>query len=236
MSSGWKKGLYLLGLTGIFCAGWMLHQKMKGIKMDVAAEAVQPKEQEEGAVLETRKIALTFDDGPHSVYTEEMLNVLEEAEVPATFFLLGQNIEGREELVQKIAEKGHLIGNHTMDHVQLNHQTYEKALEQIRASNQVISQITGQTPVYIRPPFGEWSKELQEEVDMTAVLWDVDPVDWKVKNTETVVKRILKNARDGDIILLHDVYGTSVDAALEIVDQMRAEGYEFVTVDEIILD
>ena len=71
---------------------------------------------------------------------------------------------------------------------------------------------------------------------MTAVLWDVDPVDWKVKNTDTVVKRILKNARDGDIILLHDVYGTSVDAALEIVDQMRAEGYEFVTVDEIILD
>ena len=135
-----------------------------------------------------------------------------------------------------MADEGHLIGNHTMDHVQLNHQTYDKALEQIRQSNQIISQITGQTPVYIRPPFGEWSKELQEEVDMTAVLWDVDPVDWKVKNTETVVKRILKNARDGDIILLHDVYGTSVDAALEIVDQMQAEGYEFVTVDEIILD
>ena len=135
-----------------------------------------------------------------------------------------------------MAEEGHLIGNHTMDHVRLNHKTYEEAIEQIRQSNQIISQITGQTPQYIRPPFGEWSKELQEEVDMTAVLWDVDPVDWKVKNTEIVVKRILKNARDGDIILLHDVYGTSVDAALEIVDQMQAEGYEFVTVDEIILD
>lgn len=181
-------------------------------------------------------VALTFDDGPHPVYTERLLDGLKERNVKATFFLIGKSADKYPDLVKRMAEEGHLIGNHTMDHVQLNHQTYEKALEQIRKSNQVISQITGQTPRYIRPPFGEWSKELEEEVDMTAVLWDVDPVDWKVKNTETVVKRILKNAGEGDIILLHDVYGTSVDAALEIIDQMRAEGYEFVTVDEIILD
>ena len=183
-----------------------------------------------------KMVALTFDDGPHPVYTERLLDGLKKRNVKATFFLIGKSADKYPELVKRMAEEGHLIGNHTMDHVRLNHQTYEKALEQIRESNQVLSQITGQTPVYIRPPFGEWSKELQEEVDMTAVLWDVDPVDWKVKNTETVVKRILKNAQDGDIILLHDVYGTSVDAALEIVDQMQAEGYEFVTVDEIILD
>lgn len=183
-----------------------------------------------------KMVALTFDDGPHPVYTERLLDGLKERDVKATFFLIGKSADKYPDLVKRMAEEGHLIGNHTMDHVQLNHKTYEEAIEQIRQSNQIISQITGQTPQYIRPPFGEWSKELQEEVDMTAVLWDVDPVDWKVKNTDTVVKRILKNARDGDIILLHDVYGTSVDAALEIVDQMRAEGYEFVTVDEIILD
>lgn len=181
-------------------------------------------------------VALTFDDGPHPVYTERLLDGLKERNVKATFFLIGKSADKYPDLVKRMAEEGHLIGNHTMDHVQLNHQTYDQALEQIRQSNQVITRITGQTPRYIRPPFGEWSKELEEEVDMTAVLWDVDPVDWKVKNTETVVKRILKNAGEGDIILLHDVYGTSVDAALEIVDQMRAEGYEFVTVDEIILD
>ena len=183
-----------------------------------------------------KMVALTFDDGPHPVYTERLLDGLKKRNVKATFFLIGKSADKYPELVKRMAEEGHLIGNHTMDHVQLNHKTYEEAIEQIRQSNQIISQITGQTPQYIRPPFGEWSKELQEEVDMTAVLWDVDPVDWKVKNTEIVVKRILKNARDGDIILLHDVYGTSVDAALEIVDQMQAEGYEFVTVDEIILD
>ena len=181
-------------------------------------------------------VALTFDDGPHPVYTERLLDGLKERNVKATFFLIGKSADKYPDLVKRMAEEGHLIGNHTMDHVQLNHQTYDQALEQIRQSNQVITKITGQTPRYIRPPFGEWSKELEEEVDMTAVLWDVDPVDWKVKNTETVVKRILKNAGEGDIILLHDVYGTSVDAALEIIDQMRAEGYEFVTVDEIILD
>ena len=181
-------------------------------------------------------VALTFDDGPHPVYTERLLDGLKERNVKATFFLIGKSADKYPDLVKRMAEEGHLIGNHTMDHVQLNHQTYDQALEQIRQSNQVITKITGQTPRYIRPPFGEWSRELEEEVDMTAVLWDVDPVDWKVKNTETVVKRILKNTGEGDIILLHDVYGTSVDAALEIVDRMRAEGYEFVTVDEIILD
>ena len=186
--------------------------------------------------FDRKMVALTFDDGPHPVYTERLLDGLKKRNVKATFFLIGKSADKYPELVKRMAEEGHLIGNHTMDHVRLNHKTYEEAIEQIRQSNQIISQITGQTPQYIRPPFGEWSKELQEEVDMTAVLWDVDPVDWKVKNTEIVVKRILKNARDGDIILLHDVYGTSVDAALEIVDQMQAEGYEFVTVDEIILD
>ena len=219
---------YLFGITLLVSACLILWGLQKGAGSLYVSSPEDYSDQ--------KLVALTFDDGPHPVYTERLLDGLKKRNVKVTFFLIGKSADKYPDLVKRMAEEGHLIGNHTMDHVQLNHQTYEKALEQIRASNQVISQITGQTPVYIRPPFGEWSKELQEEVDMTAVLWDVDPVDWKVKNTETVVKRILKNARDGDIILLHDVYGTSVDAALEIVDQMRAEGYEFVTVDEIILD
>ena len=219
---------YLFGITLLVSACLILWGLQKGAGSLYVSSPEDYSDQ--------KLVALTFDDGPHPVYTERLLDGLKKRNVKVTFFLIGKSADKYPDLVKRMAEEGHLIGNHTMDHVQLNHQTYEKALEQIRASNQVISQITGQTPVYIRPPFGEWSKELQEEVDMTAVLWDVDPVDWKVKNTETVVKRILKNARDGDIILLHDVYGTSVDAALEIVDQMRAEGYEFVTVDEIILE
>ena len=219
---------YLFGITLLVSACLILWGLQKGAGSLYVSSPEDYSDQ--------KLVALTFDDGPHPVYTERLLDGLKKRNVKVTFFLIGKSADKYPDLVKRMAEEGHLIGNHTMDHVQLNHQTYEKALEQIRASNQVISQIPGQTPVYIRPPFGEWSKELQEEVDMTAVLWDVDPVDWKVKNTETVVKRILKNARDGDIILLHDVYGTSVDAALEIVDQMRAEGYEFVTVDEIILD
>lgn len=219
---------YLLGITLLVSACLVLW----GLRGGAVSLPVSSPED----YSDQKLVALTFDDGPHPVYTERLLDGLKERNVKATFFLIGKSADKYPDLVKRMAEEGHLIGNHTMDHVQLNHQTYEKALEQIRKSNQVISQITGQTPRYIRPPFGEWSKELEEEVDMTAVLWDVDPVDWKVKNTETVVKRILKNAGEGDIILLHDVYGTSVDAALEIVDQMRAEGYEFVTVDEIILD
>ena len=189
MSSGWKKGLYLLGLTGLLCAGWILPQKMKGIKTDVAAEAVQPKEQEEGAVLETRKIALTFDDGPHSVYTEEMLNVLEEAEVPATFFLLGQNIEGREE-----------------------------------------------TPEYVRPPFGTWNEGLEENLDLIPVMWTIDTRDWTTQNVHAIVEHVVKNAGDNDIILMHDSYESTVQAAEQIIRLLKADGFEFVTVDEVLFD
>lgn len=236
MSSGWKKGLYLLGLTGIFCAGWMLHQKMKGIKMDVAAEAVQPKEQEEGAVLETRKIALTFDDGPHSVYTEEMLNVLEEAEVPATFFLLGQNIEGREELVQKIAEKGHLIGNHTFHHVQITGLSKEDACREIEETSDLIEELTGKGTEYVRPPFGTWNEGLEENLDLIPVMWTIDTRDWTTQNVHAIVEHVVKNADDNDIILMHDSYESTVQAAEQIIRLLKADGFEFVTVDEVLFD
>jgi len=189
----------------------------------------------EGAA-DQKFLALTFDDGPHPVYTEELLDGLKERNVKATFFLIGKSARENPELVKRISEEGHLIGNHTMNHVQLNRQPYEEALAEIRQANDVIRELTGEEPHYIRPPFGEWSEALANEVDMDAVLWDVDPLDWKAKNTDIVVKRIQKDSQEGDIILLHDVYGTSVEAALEIIDQFQAQGYEFVTVDEILLD
>lgn len=236
MSSGWKKGLYLLGLTGLLCAGWLLPQKMKGIKTDVAAEAVQPKEQEEGAVLETRKIALTFDDGPHSVYTEEMLNVLEEAEVPATFFLLGQNIEGREELVQKIAEKGHLIGNHTFHHVQITGLSKEDACREIEETSDLIEELTGKGTEYVRPPFGTWNEGLEENLDLIPVMWTIDTRDWTTQNVHAIVEHVVKNAGDNDIILMHDSYESTVQAAEQIIRLLKADGFEFVTVDEVLFD
>lgn len=183
-----------------------------------------------------KKIALTFDDGPHPYYTEMLLDGLAERGVKATFFLIGSNIEGQEELVLRMHEEGHLIGSHTYSHVQLTKLEREEACEEIRRTNEVIANITGETPVYIRPPYGSWSEELECAVNMTVILWSVDPRDWQSQNKDAVARHIMKNTGEGDIILLHDVYRSSVEAALEVVDRLQAEGYVFVTADEMILD
>ena len=192
----------------------------------------------EAEVLDSyeKKVALTFDDGPHPAYTETLLDGLAERGVKATFFLIGTNIEGREDLVRRMYEEGHRIGSHTYSHVQLTTVEVSAACEEIEKTNALIESITGERVLYIRPPFGSWMEELECAVDMTPVMWSVDPMDWKTQNTERVVTSVMNDVGDGDIILLHDVYPTSVEAALEIVDRLLAQGYTFVTVDEIILD
>ena len=100
----------------------------------------------------------------------------------------------------------------------------------------MLGEACGQEIHYIRPPFGSWQEDLESLIDMQVVLWSVDPEDWRVQDTQTVVERVLSHVEDGDIILLHDVYRTSVEAALEIVDRLTEEGYEFVRVDELLLD
>ena len=181
-------------------------------------------------------IALTFDDGPNGKYTPALLEGLKERGVHATFFLMGKNIEGKEELVRQIQADGHLIGNHTYDHVELDKISEEAAKEEIIATNQEIYEITGIYPEWIRPPYGAWRKNLDFYVTMFPVLWDIDTLDWKSKNVESVLQIVKSQVEDGSIILMHDAYQSSVEAALQIVDILQEEGYEFVTVDKLLLE
>ncbi len=183
-----------------------------------------------------KKVAITFDDGPNADYTEELLKGLKERGVCATFFLLGTEAEKYPELVKQIHEEGHLIGTHSYQHVNLCNLTDEAAIEQVVKTNTLLEEITGESPLFIRPPFGCWKKDLDYETMMIEVLWDVDPKDWCTDNTSVIVQRVLKNVEDGDIILLHDASKSSVDAALQIIDQLQMEGYLFVTVEELVLD
>jgi peptidoglycan/xylan/chitin deacetylase (PgdA/CDA1 family) len=185
---------------------------------------------------EDKKVAITFDDGPSPVYTEKLLDGLKERNVTATFFLIGEQAENYPELVARMYEEGHTIGNHTYDHVNLCTLSTSQVKEQVDKTNQVIADITGQTPIYIRPPFGEWNDTLSDMTGMIEVLWDVDPRDWETNDTQTVVRRVLNNVSDREIILFHDCSGSSVSAALAVVDALKENGYEFVGVDEIIFD
>ena len=181
-------------------------------------------------------VALTFDDGPHSTYTKELLDGLRERGVHATFFLLGENIEGKEDIVKQMQEDGHLIGNHGLTHILMSRENTNQAIIQIEENNKKIQDITGKRPEYLRPPFGYWNDELESTTHMTVVLWNVDTLDWKLQNSRKVVRNIVKQVEPGDIILLHDIFPTSVKAALEAIDTLQKQGYTFVTVEELLVD
>lgn len=185
---------------------------------------------------EKKRVALTFDDGPSPRYTEKLLDGLKERDVKASFFIIGENVEGNEDILKRMAQEGHIIGNHTFSHVQLSTVSYDVGLKEIEETNNSIFNACGVMPEYIRPPYGSWNDRMTMDVNMTEVLWNVDPLDWQVSDSSLVTKRVLKCVDDGSIILLHDVYESSVDAALEIVDALQKEGYEFVTIDELLLD
>lgn len=185
---------------------------------------------------EKKRIALTFDDGPHPIYTPQMLELLKEEQVPATFFLLGENVELYGDVVKEIAKEGHLIGNHTYHHVQITSLSLEEACKEIQETSDLIEELTGTGTEYVRPPFGTWNEELEERLDLIPVMWSIDTKDWTTQNVDWIVRETVKHAEDHDIILMHDSYQSTVDAVKRVIEQLEAEGFEFVTVDEIIMD
>lgn len=188
------------------------------------------------SVENIKKIAITFDDGPHPHYTEQLLDGLRERDVKATFFVLGKHAEQYPELVERMCEEGHLIGNHTYSHIQLNQRNREAFRDELIKTSELIEELTGQEVQYVRPPYGTWDKKLEEELNMFPVLWNVDPLDWSSKNVAGIVQKVESKAKENSIILMHDEYKTTVTAALQIIDDLMEEGYEFVTVEEILFE
>lgn len=204
------------------CLEWDL---MKTEKMD------------ENEILgEKPQIAITFDDGPHPRYTEQLLDGLKEREVKAAFFLIGENAAAYPEIVKREYEEGHLIGNHTFHHVDLEKIPEETAMKEIAMTNEAISRVTGEVPQFIRPPFGIRKKDLEEKLNEIPVLWNIDPLDWTTKNVDEIVNKVVTKAKDGAIILLHDCYQSSVEAAFQIIDHLQAEGFDFVLPDQFIFE
>ena len=187
-------------------------------------------------VEEQPKIAITFDDGPSSQCTGRLLDGLKERNVKATFFLIGENAKENPELVKRLDEEGHLIGNHTYHHVEITKVSDEEAKKEILDTNKVITSITGKSVEYLGPPFGLWQRNLEMEIEVLPVMWTIDPLDWTTENVDEIVNKVVTEAEENDIILLHDCYDSSVDAALRIIDILQKKGFEFVTVDQLIMN
>ena len=183
---------------------------------------------------EEKCVALTFDDGPRESTTSVLLEGLDQRGAKATFFLIGQQIEGNEWLVQWMASSGHQVGSHTYSHQKLQGCDKDTILQEINKTEVLLHHILGDGEYWLRPPYGLIDPAEKALIETPMVHWSVDPEDWKVLDTDQVVEHVCSHVQDGDIILLHDFYPTSVQAALQIVDRLQAEGYEFVTVKELL--
>lgn len=187
-----------------------------------------------GAEPPHKLAALTFDDGPHAVYTAQLLDGLKERGVPATFFFLGQCAEENQELVRRAYEEGHEVACHTWSHPDLTKLSDEKIKSQIDRCSDLFDGILGEQSSYlVRPPYGSTDRRVRAAVDQVMLFWSVDTLDWKLKDEEKVYQNIISEVRDGSVILCHDIHKTTIPAALRAVDTLRTQGYEFVTVSEL---
>lgn len=237
--SGWMKmKKTLVGILVFDMIMGMLCLWAGGKRQDTTAPASQEVSTGKIAGEEdvAKKIALTFDDGPHPRYTEQLLDGLKERNVVATFFVTGENAQNYPNIIRREQEEGHLIGNHTYSHIQLTSGNRETFREELVKTNEILENITGEKVSFVRPPYGSWDKSFEKELNMFPVLWNIDPLDWCSHNAECIAAKVVEKAGDGDIILMHDYYDTSVTAALEVVDVLQKRGFQFVTVEEILFD
>lgn len=178
--------------------------------------------------------ALTFDDGPWPGTTRKLLDGLKERGAKATFFVIGRQVGYRPELILRMEAEGHQIGLHTWDHVALRGMGREEILRQLELSRDVLELLTGRRDFMLRPPYGFVDETVSACAQAPIICWSLDTEDWRDENVERVVKSVLSSVEDGDIILMHDIFSSSVTAALECVDQLQAQGFELVTVEELL--
>ncbi len=183
-----------------------------------------------------RYLALTFDDGPSGKTTAQLLDGLKSRGVRATFFLCGYRMELFGDLVERMAEEGHELATHGYTHAYMNSMDEAAVLGELLDTAGLISELTGVQTRIFRPPGGLYSEVVlsaAEQAGQAIVLWSLDPYDWRDKDVATITRRIVQQAQSGDVVLLHDLYRTSVDAALRVIDTLTAQGWEFVTVSEL---
>jgi len=183
-------------------------------------------------------IAMTFDDGPNPQLTPRLLDILKERGIRATFFVVGKNVAEYPDIVRRMSSEGHEVANHSWSHPALTRLGAESFRKQIENTNDAIAKVTGKRPVLMRPPYGATSsilnKRLGEEYGLKVILWSVDPLDWKYRNSNRVYNSIIQNTQPGAIILTHDIHATTVAAMPATFDSLLGKGYKFVTVSELI--
>lgn len=178
-------------------------------------------------------VAITFDDGPNPATTPELLDLLKKYDVRCTFFMVGKNVEANPDIVKRIYQEGHELGNHSWDHADLSQLNEAQIIEELQSTDDAIFKACGHDPLYIRPPFGAMSDVYQNTVDRDSILWTIDTRDWESHDASKIKKIIDTYVSDGSIILLHDIHEDSVKAMKSVIPELLEKGYQLVTVSDL---
>ena len=181
-------------------------------------------------------IALTFDDGPSGAYTPQLLDGLKERGAHVSFFVTGKNAKNNPSIVKRAWQEGHQICSHTYDHAMLSSLSDSEIKADLSKTNKLIDEAIGYDFAYqLRPPYGDYNKRILAAVGTPCYYWSVDTRDWESRNTDAAYREFIRSAKDGSIVLMHDLYKTTVPAALRAIDTLQAQGYEFVTLNELLV-
>lgn len=178
-------------------------------------------------------IALTFDDGPYAPVGNRIMDVMNQYGGKCTFFMVGNRVPSYQAEVQRMVNEGFEVANHTQDHKYLNQLGADAIRAQVEACNNTIQAVTGVRPTLMRLPGGNKNSTVLSNVNMPIILWNVDTKDWKNRNAQSVINSVMGNVKDGDIILMHELYTSTAEAVEALVPALTAQGFQLVTVSEL---
>lgn len=180
-----------------------------------------------------KAVALTFDDGPNGARTNKILDILEQNKAHATFFMVGNRMEAGKETILNVLNKGNEIGSHSYNHKNMKRMKLEDIISGEEKTKEIYYNIAGKEFIYTRPPYGNITEKIKEALPTIFINWNLDTEDWLHRNKDHIVNYVMDNVTDGDIILMHDTYDSTVEAVEELLPKLYKEGYQVVSISEL---
>jgi len=200
----------------------------------IAMENVKPTNPPITGDPNKKRIALTFDDGPHPKVTEQILNILDKYHAKATFFMLGSRVQYYPDIASDVLERGHEIGNHSWNHPVLTKFTQEQVMKEYNTTDTEIKKAINHGATVFRPPYGATNDTINAEIPIPVVLWTIDTLDWKHRNAQQLLPHVKNSLHNNAIVLMHDIHQSTADGLEAVLAYLQVQGYEFVTVSEIL--
>ena len=207
--------IFLLIIVSYFGSYYFMKEKVKEVPM------------------EKKEDVLKANSGTKMYTSDQTVYVLEKYDAHATFFVLGTNVERYPDEIKRMHKIGCEVGNHSYDHEDLSKLKKVGLKKQLNATNQMVQSITGQGVALMRPPYGAISTTMKKQLKQPMILWNIDTLDWKTRNAKKTMKAVMKDVKDGDIILMHDIHSETIDAAVKLIPKLQEKGYQLVTVSEM---